>query len=76
MFRIKDARCDLCQALHCKKCLEVKHEGKCIVSDEEKQMKKLNYQRCPVCKIWVERNKGCQYMSCKCGIDFCYKCGS
>ncbi len=38
-------------------------------------MKRLRYQRCPGCRMWVEKTEGCQNASCKCGIYFCYKCG-
>ena len=39
-------------------------------------MKKNDYQKCPNCSIWVEKKEGCQYIDCKCGTAFCYKCGA
>ncbi|KAL4474799.1 hypothetical protein ABPG74_001495 [Tetrahymena malaccensis] len=33
------------------------------------------FQKCPSCKIWVEKNQGCDHMTCRCGYEFCYKCG-
>lgn len=39
-------------------------------------MGKLHYKRCPKCRIWVQKVAGCQYISCKCGVEFCYRCGN
>ena len=39
-------------------------------------MGKLNYKRCPKCRIWVQKTAGCEYISCKCGVQFCYRCGN
>ena len=32
-------------------------------------------QRCSRCKYWVEKNDGCNHMTCRCGYEFCYICG-
>lgn len=32
-------------------------------------------KQCPHCSFWVERTLGCDHMKCRCGRDFCYKCG-
>lgn len=47
------------------------------VNDEkfEKFVKGKKYKSCGKCKIWVEKNKGCDHMTCRCGYQFCYKCG-
>lgn len=29
---------------------------------------------CPLCKIFIEKNGGCMYMRCICGIQFCWNC--
>ncbi|XP_061177348.1 uncharacterized protein LOC133186080 [Saccostrea echinata] len=35
-----------------------------------------NAERCPKCKIFIERTSGCDHMTCKnCHTVFCYKCG-
>jgi hypothetical protein len=36
----------------------------------------LNYRRCPNCRCWVEKLAGCDYIDCKCGSKFCFKCGN
>lgn len=33
------------------------------------------FKQCPKCKFWVEKNQGCDHMTCKCKFEFCYKCG-
>ncbi|RHN67220.1 putative transcription factor C2H2 family [Medicago truncatula] len=37
--------------------------------------KRERWKRCPSCSIYVERINGCNHMMCRCGSDFCYKCG-
>eukprot|EP00882_Tetradesmus_deserticola_P013925 GHRQ01014792.1.p2 GENE.GHRQ01014792.1~~GHRQ01014792.1.p2 ORF type:complete len:168 (+),score=34.79 GHRQ01014792.1:803-1306(+) len=36
------------------------------------------WKRCPAagCGHVVERSEGCNHMRCRCGVDFCYACGS
>lgn len=33
------------------------------------------YKQCPKCDFWIERSLGCNSMRCRCGTNFCYKCG-
>ncbi|KAL4439319.1 hypothetical protein ABPG74_016982 [Tetrahymena malaccensis] len=33
------------------------------------------FRKCSNCKIWVEKNQGCDHMTCRCGYQFCYICG-
>ena len=33
------------------------------------------WKTCPGCKNMVERNRGCNHMTCRCRTEFCYKCG-
>jgi hypothetical protein len=73
---IKEAKCKKCAAIHCKKCLNLSHEGTCPASADDKMMQQLSFRRCPACRSWVERNEGCQHINCKCGTDFCYSCGN
>lgn len=38
-------------------------------------VKGKKFKQCPKCKFWVEKNQGCDHMTCKCRFEFCYKCG-
>ena len=38
-------------------------------------VKGKKFKQCPRCKFWVEKNDGCDHMTCKCKFEFCYKCG-
>ncbi|KAI3429517.1 hypothetical protein D9Q98_005606 [Chlorella vulgaris] len=34
------------------------------------------WRRCGGCKHMIERNEGCNHMTCTCGFEFCYICGT
>lgn len=38
--------------------------------------KKKSWRKCPNCKIYVEKTEGCLHITCRCGYEFCYRCGS
>lgn len=42
----------------------------------EKLAKKKKWKKCPKCKFYVEKNKGCLHITCRCSYEFCYTCGS
>lgn len=33
------------------------------------------YKKCPKCNFWVDNWRGCITMKCRCGTQFCFKCG-
>jgi len=33
------------------------------------------FKKCPGCQRWVEKDEGCDHMTCRCGYEFCYRCG-
>ena len=36
----------------------------------------VNAQKCPKCKILIQKSSGCDHMHCpRCKNDFCYRCG-
>ncbi|CAH8387477.1 unnamed protein product [Eruca vesicaria subsp. sativa] len=87
---VTQTECPSCHRMFCAKCKVAWHVGigceeygntKKKSSDEEDallvQMAKNKYwKRCPSCKFYVEKVVGCVHMTCRCGSEFCYDCGS
>ena len=82
-------KCTSCDLEWCFKCHAPWHEGmtcKAFKTGEEQFHKYTkerqedhltpNCQKCPLCRIYIERSSGCPHMTCgRCGTDFCYFCG-
>ncbi|XP_045429233.1 E3 ubiquitin-protein ligase RNF217 isoform X4 [Pipistrellus kuhlii] len=80
-------QCPACQFVWCFKCHSPWHEG--VNCKEYKKGDKLlrhwaseiehgqrNAQKCPKCKIHIQRTEGCDHMTCsQCNTNFCYRCG-
>nr|XP_010963809.2 E3 ubiquitin-protein ligase RNF217 [Camelus bactrianus] len=80
-------QCPTCQFVWCFKCHSPWHEG--VSCKEYKKGDKLlrhwaseiehgqrNAQKCPKCKIHIQRTEGCDHMTCsQCNTNFCYRCG-
>ncbi|KAG5846669.1 probable E3 ubiquitin-protein ligase RNF217 [Anguilla rostrata] len=80
-------QCAQCQFVWCFKCHSPWHEGlKC--RDYRRGDKLLrhwasviehgqrNAQKCPRCRIHIQRTEGCDHMTCtQCNTNFCYRCG-
>ena len=79
--------CWRCDARLCPKCGSTAHDD-----DESKRgegcaamhdfrllgmvSSKANWVRCPKCQHVLERTKGCDHMTCRCGAQFCFVCGA
>ncbi|KAA8528411.1 hypothetical protein F0562_035766 [Nyssa sinensis] len=87
---IRETKCPLCQRSFCALCrvpwhleftceefqkLNVKEKGG---EDEmvEELAKKKSWRKCPHCKYYVEKTEGCLHITCRCGYEFCYRCGT
>nr|ACG25541.1 ubiquitin-protein ligase/ zinc ion binding protein [Zea mays] len=61
-------------------CAEFQRLGKDERGREDLLLRKVaqesKWQRCPKCKIYVERIEGCVFIICRCGHCFCYLCAS
>merc|ERR1712048_208594 len=78
--------CPRCQQAICFKCRSEWHEGmSCLqyqfcaskhVDEVTKFCRKINWMRCFQCGHVVEKKAGCNHMTCICGHQFCYLCGT
>jgi hypothetical protein len=72
--------CPDCGITTCGSCKARGHEGPCSVEDDtdemEQLMKERGWRACFNCNAVVERSTGCSHMTCRCGAQFCYRCGS
>ena len=72
-------RCRTCRiAEFCSLCGNNWHTGPCNATDEEMQayfLANANHLKpCPHCNTSVEKNSGCNHMTCRCGTHFCWTC--
>ena len=80
--------CPMCAKHYCLNCRVLFHEGmSCkeyqVDSREDandlafmKMVKGKKFKQCTKCKYFVEKSMGCNSMRCRCGRQFCYKCGT
>ncbi|XP_010427025.1 PREDICTED: ATP-dependent RNA helicase DEAH12, chloroplastic-like isoform X2 [Camelina sativa] len=87
---MKEAECPHCHRMVCVECGTTWHPE--ITCEEFQKMaenergtddlllanmaKKKKWRRCPSCKFYIEKSQGCLYMKCRCGLAFCYNCGT
>ncbi|KAK4943106.1 hypothetical protein LTR10_017305 [Elasticomyces elasticus] len=76
-FLGNDTKCPFCKRQVCVACGGKYHQGLCK-SDKKLTaiIVKNRWKFCPMCASLVERSSGCNHMTCLCGADFCYRCGS
>ncbi|KAI0123952.1 IBR finger domain-containing protein [Xylariales sp. AK1849] len=72
--------CPDCGAQTCTICKGASHSGDCPHDEQLQQVLGLarteGWQRCQDCRTMVELNIGCNHISCRCGAQFCYNCGT
>ncbi|KIM86639.1 hypothetical protein PILCRDRAFT_96062 [Piloderma croceum F 1598] len=78
--------CPSCLSAICTSCHEEAHEGMSCAErklhNDPAEQERLNdqlaiqsgFKRCPECTVWIEKNEGCNHMSCKCGAHICWVC--
>ncbi|EWC45650.1 hypothetical protein DRE_05211 [Drechslerella stenobrocha 248] len=73
------AYCAACDKLTCIHCAKPLHEGPCLIDPETEKLFEVaqgnKWSKCPRCSNMVERNTGCNSIMCRCGVNFCYRCG-
>lgn len=79
--------CPICFKVYCIKCKSDWHDGQTCAeykvnntySEADKQFEEFirgsKFKQCGKCKFWVGRSEGCDHMTCRCGHQFCYRCG-
>ncbi len=87
VFKDEPFNCQLCKQRYCLACRAPYHsEMTCeqfrIGRDPDLNdlaflefIRGAKYKMCPFCNFWVEKTDGCDHMSCRCGKEFCYRCG-
>ncbi|KAL5055922.1 hypothetical protein RYX36_036604 [Vicia faba] len=87
---VTSSECPHCHRLFCAQCKVTWHAGvdcKEFQSLEDGERgredilamelaKNKKWKRCPKCSFYVERVVGCTRITCRCGNQFCYGCGS
>ncbi|KAF2916218.1 hypothetical protein DAI22_09g101400 [Oryza sativa Japonica Group] len=87
---VAEAECPSCHRLFCARCMVPWHDGvgceefQELGEDErgreDVMVRRLagreRWQRCPQCRMYVEKSEGCMFMKCRCGYCFCYACAS
>lgn len=62
----------------CSKCKCMWHSDDCNEDREVKDFTKSTgklLKRCPKCKVWTEKNEGCNHMTCQiCKFEWCWLC--
>ncbi|PYH42936.1 BRcat and Rcat domain-containing protein [Aspergillus saccharolyticus JOP 1030-1] len=74
------ATCPDCGHTTCTNCKRRAHTGDCPDDTALQQLlvtaQQNGWQRCFSCWRMVELDHGCNHMTCRCGAQFCYNCGS
>lgn len=79
--------CQKCQQTYCSRCLKphissfwnvIFGDNECARDDDvDAYAKKHDAKRCPGCKAMIEKNQGCDHMTCQqCKYEFCWQCGA
>lgn len=82
-------KCPQCSQTYCSDCL-TRHPvdktceqaekdrklagNKTAAARADEEWKKDHSKKCPQCKANIEKNEGCNHMTCKCGHGFCWIC--
>ncbi|XP_058078718.1 E3 ubiquitin-protein ligase RSL1-like [Magnolia sinica] len=86
---VREAECPNCRRFFCAQCKVPWHSGvgcdeyQALNEDERGRddlmvmelAKTSGWTRCSHCKYIVEKTEGCIHMTCRCGFQFCYRCG-
>lgn len=75
-----EATCPRCDARTCAMCKNPQHKDDCPADPDLQAILNLGndmrWRRCFSCRTLVELDRGCNHMTCRCGAEFCYQCGT
>ncbi|OIW35391.1 hypothetical protein CONLIGDRAFT_56742 [Coniochaeta ligniaria NRRL 30616] len=85
----RSGKCARCLAKTCRSCEQKWHFGPCQSVQQRPAVedtpspevlflslaKRLDWKRCPQCRNFVQKYGGCNHITCRCGCEFCYRCG-
>jgi hypothetical protein len=71
-------QCEVCRTEWCGQCSS-QHDAQQQCNAVDPQVKEFiednRFKRCPSCLHMVEKEEGCNHMTCRCRHEFCYQCG-
>lgn len=83
-----DFQCPLCDQRYCLQCRVPYHQDSTCKqyqkwsllngqSDDlfDTLVTGKNMKQCSRCRLWIQKADGCDHMKCRCGNEFCYRCG-
>ncbi|XP_075641132.1 E3 ubiquitin-protein ligase HEL1 [Castanea sativa] len=87
---IRESHCPYCYRMFCAQCKVPWHSDidcdqfqKLHQNEREREdimllnlAQNKSWSRCPSCRFYVDKNQGCMFIKCRCGIEFCYRCGT
>ncbi|KAF7117939.1 hypothetical protein CNMCM5793_007289 [Aspergillus hiratsukae] len=71
--------CTHCSSRTCMHCKRPSHEGDCPDPEDEELLQlaeREGWRRCFQCRNMIELGTGCNHITCRCGAEFCYTCGT
>eukprot|EP00347_Sterkiella_histriomuscorum_P012497 403368354 len=73
----REIKCNKCSKSFCKNCKAIYHgKSKCTEIIDLSQVNGLQISNCPKCQALVEKQSGCQHMTCSvCKYEWCWLCG-
>lgn len=71
--------CPACEKLTCLTCKGATHDGICPEQEGLKETERLarenGWRHCPSCHHLIEKESGCNHITCVCKAEWCYVCG-